>query len=67
MLFRSDENAVKKATNSLIRRIVAGLIIFFIPTILLTILKAINVADPLNGRNSFMACTKCILNVKDCK
>lgn len=58
----SDDKALNKATASLIRRIVAGLVVFFIPTIILAILNAIEVTKGIEDETNsqFGACTKCI-------
>ena len=57
-----DENATSKALNVLIRRIVAGVIVFFVPTILLTILNTLNMSNIDNPE--FESCTKCLLNLE---
>ena len=56
-----DEKAVSKATTTLIRRLIAGLVVFFIPLILLTIIKAININDDIEKTK----CITCILDVND--
>lgn len=57
----SDEKALSKATSSLIRRFIVGVIIFFIPTIVFALLNITNVSDESNTSGSFVRCTKCLL------
>lgn len=58
----SDDKALNKATASLIRRIVAGVVVFFIPTIILGLLNAIEITKGIEDESNsqFGACTKCI-------
>lgn len=65
----SDEAAIKKATGSLVRRVIAGFIIFFIPTIVIAIINAVDSgnnginSDILDNNNaSFGQCTKCLFD-----
>lgn len=60
----NDEKAVNKATGALIKRLIAGVIVFFIPTIIMAILNVIKVTNGIeNETNSqFGACTKCIFD-----
>ncbi len=64
----SDDKALSKAASSLLKRVVAGLIVIFIPTIAIAILNFIQVskgiADETN--TNFGACTKCIFDPKNC-
>ncbi len=72
----SDDNAINKASKTLIRRIVAGIAIFFIPTIVLTILNiTVSGVDIETGATykttigestEFGACTKCLFDVDSC-
>jgi len=57
----SDDKAINKSTYSLIRRLVAGLIIFFIPTIVFALLNLTEVSDENTETGSFVQCTKCML------
>jgi len=60
----SDEKALSNATASLIRRFVASVVIFFIPTIVLALLNAIEITKGIEDKNNsqFGACTKCIFD-----
>lgn len=59
----SDKEAIQKASKKLGTRIIAGLIIFFIPTIVEFGLSLID-DDEINSM--FKGCTKCLLNVSEC-
>lgn len=66
----NDENALKKATGALVRRIVAGVAIFLIPTIILAILNAIEVTQGIENKNDseFGPCTRCLFDpLNDCE
>ncbi len=64
----SDEEAVNKATTSLIRRIVSGVIIILLPTLIWGILNLFDITDGIHdlNNNEFGACTKCLL-LNECK
>ena len=64
----SDENALSKATQSLIRRIISGVIVFLIPSILWGLLNVIDITDGIHDLNNteFGTCTKCLLR-NECK
>ena len=61
----SDDKAINKATNSLIRRIVAGIAVFFIPTIILAMFNIIGITNDIENTSRYSACTKCILNASE--
>lgn len=65
----SDDKAISKAASSLLRRFIAGVVIFFIPTILLTIFNIIGVTGGIENEDNtrYGACTSCILDAsKNC-
>ena len=64
----SDDKALSKAASSLLKRVVAGLIVIFIPTIAIAILNFIEVSKGITDESNpnFAACTKCIFNPKSC-
>lgn len=71
----NDDKAVNKAIAALIRRVVTGLAIFFIPTIILALLNVtINSVDVTTGENveikikdtNFGTCTKCLFDPGSC-
>lgn len=61
-----DENALSKATESLIKRLVSGIVIFFIPTLLWGILNILDITDGIHDLDNteFGTCTKCLLKNK---
>ena len=66
----SDEKAINKATASLIKRVIAGVVVFFIPTL---VMAGIGVLEITNGiesddpnRSDFATCTKCIFDTSTC-
>lgn len=63
----SDEKAISKAAAALLRRVIAGIVIFFIPTLILALLNVIEVTGGLENSNNFKVCTECILNVSKCE
>lgn len=58
----SDDNAINKSVSSLIRRIIAGVVVFFVPTIVLAFLNLIEITGNIENITRFGACTRCILN-----
>ena len=59
-----DEKAIKNASSMLMTRAIAGVIIFFIPTII--DFAAGLVADWTNRKTEFKNCQTCIFNTDDC-
>lgn len=59
----SDDNAIKASTSILIKRVIAGVVIFFIPAILTFVMTLIDNVDQLN---SFNCITDCIENPNTC-
>lgn len=61
----SDDNAIKKSASVLIRRFIAGVVIFFIPTLILSFLNILGYNDIAYG-DSFYKCTSCMFDVSTC-
>ena len=61
-----DEKALSKATGALLRRIIAGVVIFFIPTLIIAVLNFVEITGGLENSNNFKACTECVLDVSKC-
>lgn len=55
----SDEKAVSKAANSLLKRVIAGVVIFFIPTIVGAIFKMIG-SFQRDAKGQYDICSACI-------
>ena len=60
----SDDKGLNKAINAFSRRIIAGIIVFIIPTIILAIING--VSEMKDNVSQFAACSKCIFNVSKC-
>lgn len=60
----NDEKALNKATGALIRRFIAGVVIFFIPTIVMTALNVVQVSKGIekDTDTNFGTCTKCLFD-----
>lgn len=59
----SEEKAISKSAQSLIKRFVAGIIIFIIPTLVSALMDVIHLSEEVS---SFEACTKCLLKTSEC-
>lgn len=62
----NDDKAIPKASKALIRRFIAGIVVFFIPTILLASLNMISNFSKSNttkaGTGTFINCSKCLFD-----
>lgn len=63
----SDEKAIKTSTNMLIKRFIAAVVIFFIPTIVNALFSVLDVMG--DAKNDYNVCVKCVTNVtgSDCQ
>ena len=63
----SDDKAISKATAALVRRFIAGVVVFFIPTIVLAILNVIDITNGIEEKSdtTFGQCTKCLFDPSD--
>ena len=61
----NDEKAISKATSSLIKRFIAGVIVILLPTIIMAILNFIKVTKGIED-NEFGACTTCLFSPSKC-
>ncbi len=61
----SKDDEIKKSARSLLFRIISGVVIFFIPTIVSVVFSFID--DFAHIKGDFDACQKCIFRVNDCK
>lgn len=60
----SKDDLIKKSAISLLRRVVSGIIIFFLPALVLTIFEAIS--DYKNNNSGFSNCKTCLLQPSKC-
>ena len=61
----SDEKAIGKAVGQLVRRFIAAVVIFFIPTIVSAIFNALSIMDK-DERADYNVCVQCVTNVGSC-
>jgi len=62
-----DDNATSKATSSLLKKFIAAIVIFLIPTIITAFLNFIDITDGIMDNERFSPCTKCLFDpINDC-
>lgn len=61
----SDEKAIKQSTSSLIKKLVAALVIFFLPTIVSAIVNLMGIQKDDEGKDVKVGATDCIRCVTD--
>jgi len=61
----SKDDEIKKSVRSVAFRCIAGVVIFFLPTIISVVFSLIS--DFANIKGDFNACQKCIFNVSKCE
>lgn len=64
-VFSSDDKAIKEAGGTLVRRFIAAIIVFLIPTILNLLLGLVYNIDSVKDNDDFKKCTDCIFNPDD--
>jgi len=57
----ADDKSLSKSVQSFVLKMIAGIIVFLVPTIIFAILNVIDINYDNNG--NFARCTKCIFNV----
>lgn len=62
-----DEKATNKALTALVKRLLSGVIIFFIPTIVLAILNLVDLTKGIENSTRFGGCTRCLFNPDECE
>ncbi len=62
----NDEKEIKVATDMLVKRAIAGVIIFFIPTILKFAFSLVSNSKSLEKNSDLISCTNCLLDVEKC-
>lgn len=65
-IMSNDEKAISVSTKSFIRRLIAGIVIFLVPTIVYALLDVLSPAMGDTEFNEYLTCTKCIFNPSDC-
>ncbi len=61
----SDEKEIKKATGALVRRFLAGIIIFFIPMIVNIAFGILDSFDDI--QSDYAVCSTCVADSNDCE
>ena len=62
----SEDNEIKNQTRRLLYRALAGVVIFFIPTLIMWIFGAITEYSTGRDKANFDLCEKCVLSPWDC-
>lgn len=65
LVISGDDKDMKAAGVNLVKRVIAGVIIFFIPTIVYLVLNFVSGATDINSK--FENCNECLLNPLDSK
>ena len=60
-----DEKAISKAVNQLVRRFIAAVVIFFVPTIVSALFNALSIMDA-EEQADYNVCVQCVTNVGSC-
>lgn len=60
----NDDKAIQSSASALLRRTVAGVIIFFIPTVINAVFSLVNTESLEN--DDFKKCTECLLDTSKC-
>lgn len=61
----SDDGAIKSATNSLIKRFIAAIAIFFVPTLVSAVFNLIGIFGEQEA--DYNTCIQCVTDVGRCK
>ena len=63
----SDDNAIKNAISIIVKRAIAAVVIFFIPTIISTVIGLALSPNKQNELDKFNNCSDCIKDPNNCK
>jgi len=61
----SDDKAISKSVSQLIRRFIAAVVVFFIPTIVSALFNALSIMS-VSEQNDYNVCVQCVTNVGSC-
>lgn len=59
-ILSSDENAINKATGSLIRRMITGIAVFITPGLIFALIDLLDFSDDIEESKNFIKCTNCL-------
>ena len=62
----AKDEEIKKAVKSLMWRAIAGVIIFFVPTIVMWVFRAVSTYRSMENSVNFKNCETCVLRPWDC-
>lgn len=60
----SDDKAINKSVTTLIKRFIAAVVVFFVPTIVSALFNALQITNLNDGDAGI--CLKCVLDVNNC-
>jgi len=60
----NDDKAISKATSTLIKRFIAAVVVFFVPTIVSALFNILNITNMSSGDSNI--CVQCVTNVNSC-
>lgn len=61
----SDDKAISKAVGALIKRFIAAVVLFFVPTIVSALFNALDIMNE-SERSDYNVCVQCVTNVSAC-
>lgn len=61
-LSSNDEKANSKATGALMRRIVAGIVVFLVPNLLKALINVININSLIYDKDNYNECMNCLMH-----
>ncbi len=61
----SDDKAMNKSVSSLLKRFIAAIVVFFIPTIVSAIFNVISLMNE-DEQKDYNTCVQCVTNVSEC-
>ena len=61
----SDDKAISKAVSQLVRRFIAAIVVFFIPTIVSALFNALSIMSE-SEQADYNVCVQCVTNVGSC-
>ncbi len=61
----SDDKAMNKSVSSLLKRFIAAVIVFFIPTIVSAIFNVLSIMNT-EEQADYNTCVQCVTNVSEC-
>ena len=62
----SDDKAISKSVSTLIKRFIAAVVVFFIPTIITAIFSAVQLIDT-DPNKDYYVCLQCVTDVNNCQ